>query len=303
MAEIEGFSGVVTITRDGRPVSTTTGGGYTPTTPFQIASVSKNFAATLTMMLVERGALDLHEPVTRWLPEAPGSWRDLTLHHFLSNSSGIGHWPEIPMDPAKPATRDERLAAIVGAPRKFDPGTRFLYSSPGYLVVGVVAERAAGMAYPELLAENILRPLGLAATGSGRPQGVAPGHHAGTPIEPWDLGSMIGSGDLWSTVADLHVYAKALDEGALVSPASLARMRTQHIPFAESDGTPDGGLVVTGYGYGHFIGTFNGQPAVLHTGDNPGYRSLLGWLGDLRIVALANEDTVAWEDILARLLP
>src|SRR5262249_18285561 len=59
VSEIAGLSGVVVVTQDGRPVTMRTGGGCTSTTCFQIASVSKNFAATLVLMLAEGGRLDL----------------------------------------------------------------------------------------------------------------------------------------------------------------------------------------------------------------------------------------------------
>jgi CubicO group peptidase (beta-lactamase class C family) len=305
MPEIEGLSWVVTITHEGRPVTTTTGGGCAPTTRFQIASVSKNFTSTLTMMLVEEGLLALHEPIDHWLPEAPPSWHALTLHHFLSNSSGIGHWKDVPgMDPSAPATRDDRLELVLRAPLQFEPGTQFRYSSPAFIAVGVVAERATGKPYAELLAERILQPLGLTSTASGsRPQDVVQGHHAGEPVEPWDLASMTGSGDMWSTTEDLVVYARALDAGALVSRDSLALMRTQHSAFIEPERSPDGRLELTGYGYGHYVGTFDGRPAALHTGDNPGYKSLVGWLpAGVGIVALSNDDSIQWEDVLLRVL-
>ncbi|GIF63237.1 hypothetical protein Ais01nite_12720 [Asanoa ishikariensis] len=302
MPEIENFSGVIAVTRGGHPVATTTRGPWTSATPFQIASVSKNFTATLALMLVEDGVLDLHEPLTRWLPEAQPS---VSLHHILSNTSGIGHWQDVPgMDPKTPATRDERLALVVRAPLLSAPGKEFHYSSPAFLLAGVVAERAAGRPYTELLVEKILKPLGLAATGSGvAPLGVAPGHHQGTPVAPWDLRSMIGSGDMFSTAADLVAYAHAVRDGSLVSPASLALMRTPHVAFPEPDRSPDGRLEIVGYGYGHYVGTFDGRPAVLHTGDNPGYKSLVGWFpDDVVIVALSNDDAVRWEDALAQVL-
>jgi CubicO group peptidase (beta-lactamase class C family) len=304
MSKIEGLSGIV-VTDDGSRVNQWTGGRCTPQTRFQIASVSKNFAASLTMLLVADGLLDLHEPVGKWLPEAPSSWRSMSLHHLLSNSSGIGHWKEIPgTDPAVPAGRDDRLEAILRAPLRFEPGTQFHYSSPAFIVVGVVAERAAGAAYPQLLSDRILRPLGLTRTVSGsRPDDVIQGHHDGEPIPSWDLTSVIGSGDMCSTAEDLMTYAQALGSGAVVSADSLALMRTRHIAFAEPDRSPDGRLDVTGYGYGHYVGTFDGRPAVLHTGDNPGYRSLVGWLGEsMHIVALSNDDAILWEDVLARVL-
>lgn len=305
MPELEGLSGVVRVSREGRPVSTWTGGGCTPTTRFQIASVSKNFASTLTMMLTEEGDLDLHEPLDRWLPEASPSWHALTMHHLLSNSSGIGHWNEAPgMDPSTPATRDERLERVLRAPLQFEPGTQFRYSSPAFIVVGAVVERATGRQYANLLAEKILQPLALTSTASGtRPPEVVQGKHAGEPVEPWDLSSMVGTGDIWSTADDLTVYAHALDSGALVSPESLAQMRTQYAAFAEPDRSPDGRLELTGYGYGHYVGSFNGHPAALHTGDNPGYKSLVGWLPDgITIVALSNDDSVQWDDLLMQVL-
>jgi hypothetical protein len=62
-------------------------------------------------------------------------------------------------------------------------------------------------------------------------------------------------------------------------------------------------LELTGYGYGHYVGTFDGRPAALHTGDNPGYKSLVGWLSDgVGIVALSNDDSVQWEDVLMHML-
>jgi CubicO group peptidase (beta-lactamase class C family) len=303
--EIEGLSGVVAITREGRPVQTMTGGGCTPSTRFQIASVSKNFTATLTMMLVEEGLLDLHEPVHHWLPEAPPSWHALTLHHLLNSSSGIGHWNEVPgMDPSVPATRGDRLKLVLRGPLLSEPGTQFRYSSPAFLVVGVVVERATGKPYPDVLGERILQPLGLTSTVSGsRPEDVVQGHHAGEPVEPWDLASMIGTGDMCSTTEDLLAYGHGLDAGALVSRDSLALMRTRHVALREPERSPDGRLEVSGYGYGHYIGTLDGRPAALHTGDNPGYKSLLGWLPDgVSIVALFNDDSIQWEDVLSHVL-
>jgi CubicO group peptidase (beta-lactamase class C family) len=304
VSEIAGLSGVVVVAQEGQPVTVRTGGGCTSTTCFQIASVSKNFAATLVMMLAEDGLLDLHEPVRRWLPEAPPSWPDIALHHLLSNSSGIGHWTDTGLDPAALATKDETLRTLLHAPLLFEPGARFSYSSPAFLAASVVVERITGGPFGQLLSERILEPVGLTGTTSGTaPLDVATGHHAGTPQPAWDLSVMTGAGNMWSTPDDLVVYAQALTKGRLVSEESLRLMRTPYATMAEPERTPDGRLVVTGYGYGHWIGTFDGRPAYLHTGDNPGYKSIVGWLPDNTIiVGLSNEDTTEWEDVLTTVL-
>jgi hypothetical protein len=61
--------------------------------------------------------------------------------------------------------------------------------------------------------------------------------------------------------------------------------------------------VITGYGYGLYLGTFDGEPVSLHTGDNPGYRSVLGWFpGGRQLVGLANDDDLDWDRVLAAVL-
>ncbi len=231
----------------------------------------------------------------------PPSWPDITLHHLLSNSSGIGHWKETGVDPAALSTKDDTLRTLLHAPLLFAPGTRFSYSSPAFLALSVVVERITGASFGHLLGEQILQPLGLTAATSGTaPVEVATGHHAGVAVPAWDLSLMTGAGNMWSTTDDLLVYAQALATGQLVSMESLALMRTAHATLPEPDRTPDGRLEVTGYGYRTFIATFDGRPAYLHTGDNPGYKSLVAWLPDgVGVVGLSNEDTTGWEEVLA----
>jgi CubicO group peptidase (beta-lactamase class C family) len=298
------LSGAVVVAHRGRPMTTVTGGGCTATSRFQIASVSKVFAAALAMRLAERGALDPDEPITRWLPEAPAAWRDLTPHHFLTHTSGIGHWKDVPgLHPARLGPPGAALAAVLQAPFAYEPGAAWRYSSPGYLVVGTVVERAAGIPYGDLLAAEILRPLGLADTAAGRqPDGAVPGHRDGAPVEPWDLSGMTGAGDMWSTVDDLTAFARAFDAGEVVGAESLARMRRPHAAFPEPDRSPDGRLVLTGYGYGLYVGEFDGRPASQHTGDNPGYCSLLAWLPDgVTLAGLSNDEATDWDEVLASL--
>ncbi len=290
-------SGVLSFAEAGHPLRTETAGGWTPSTPFQIASVSKNIAATLVVMLADEDRLDLHEPLARWLPEATPAWHLRTLHQLLSHTAGVGHWPDVPgLSPAIPATRDERLTVLLGEPPKA-PG-RFHYSGPGYLVVGAVAERAGGKSYAELLADRILGPLGMTATVSGtQPPGAAPGLRAGKPVRPWDTSSMVGAGDLWSTAEDLAAFA--LHRATLLTPQSLDLMRTEHARFDRPDTSADGRIAITGHGYGHFTGTIDGRPVTMHTGDQPGYASILAWLPDGRaMIGLANEGSTDWEDFL-----
>jgi len=276
----------------------------TPRTRFQLCSISKQFAAAAALLLAEAGRLALDDPVERWLPGGPSQWSGVTLHHLLSHTAGVPHWCEAPgLDPAEPVPVGERLAAIQAAPLRTAPGQAWHYSSPGFVLVGLIVERASGRPYAQFLTERILGPLDLTATSVGGPppEPAARGYRDGRPVTPFDLAAMTGTGDIWSTAADLARFTAALHAGNLITNESLHAMLTPHAPIEDDDET----LITTGYGYGMFTGTFAGQAAYYHPGDNPGYQSFSGWLPDLAasLVVLANDESVSMTDLLRQLLP
>src|SRR5690349_8776060 len=174
--------GVAMVTRAGT-VRTELAGGLadaaagipcTARTRFQICSISKQFAAVAALLLAEDGRLALDDPVDRWLPGG-------------------------------------RLAAIQAAPLRTAPGETWHYSSPGFVLVGLIVERASGQPYARFLTERILAPLGLAATsvGGAPPEPAARGYRDGAPVTPFDLAAMAGTGDIWSTAADLASFTAA----------------------------------------------------------------------------------------------
>ncbi len=324
MRSVEGLRGAVTVTRAGS-VEVELAGGLadagsgarcTPQTRFQIASVSKQFAATAVMLLAESGAVVLGEPVARWLPGSPPQWRRVTLHHLLTHTAGVRHWGDAPgFEPSQPMSIHDRLALIQQAPLLTEPGTQWRYSSPGYLLAGLIVERASGRRYPDFLTERILSPLGLTSTtAGGAPAGafMARGYRNGEPVVPWDLSAMPGTGDICSTVGDLARFTTALHSGQVLTDGSLRLVRTPHAPAGTGDstddgtddGSGDGWLTGDGYGYGQFVGTIAGQTAYFHPGDNPGYQSFAVWIpGDAAcVVILANDETASIEGLLKQLL-
>jgi CubicO group peptidase (beta-lactamase class C family) len=278
----------------------------TSATRFQLCSVSKQFTAAAVMLLVESGRLDLREPVARWLPEGPPQWRQVALHQLLSHTAGVPHWLEAPgLDPAEPMRTSERLEVIQAAPLRTEPGAQWHYSSPGFLLAGLIVERASGQPYREFLADRILSPLKLTQTTvGGAPGAAARGHRDGQPVAPWDLGAMPGTGDIWSTARDLTRFTTALHAGELLAASSLRAMCTAHATLDDDDeGEPR--LITTGYGYGMFTGNFAGRAAYYHPGDNPGYQSFACWIPDraASIVILVNDEAASVTGLLRQLLP
>jgi CubicO group peptidase (beta-lactamase class C family) len=315
MKPIQGLAGSVMVTRDGSvltelaqgPADISTGTACTARTRFQLCSVSKQFTAAATLLLADSGHLDLAEPVARWLPAGPPIWQRITLHQLLSHTSGLGHWSDVPgLDPSQSLSSAEQLALIQRAPLRSEPGVTWRYSSPGFLLAGHIAAQASGQPYPDFVAARILSPLGLTCTSvGGVPSGgpVARGYLAGRPVPSWDLDTMGGTGAIWSTAGDLTRFTAALHGGALVSPGSLAAMRTPHAPLpADEAGDPQ--FSARGYGYGMFTGDFGGHAAYYHPGDNPGYRSFVAWIPDLAasVVMLVNDEDVNIDNLIGQLI-
>ena len=264
------FRGAALVTAPtGEPLKALTGGGVDLGTRMQVASVSKVFAAAVTLTLVDRRVLSLGDPVPPW----PG----VTVHHLLSQTSGLGQFDDMPSIDLKAGVVSRDL--IRQEPLIHQPGTRWRYSSPGYIMLGELIERAVDRPYPELVNELLIEPLGLGETAVGaRPADAASGHHDGVPAKEWDLTALTGTGDIWSTVGDLNRLAHGLDR------AVLQRMRQPRAALPE----PDGGL--THYGYGLYLG----DGIALHKGDVPGFRSVLAFLPDGRAAAvLSNDETAA----------
>ena len=302
------------VTRDGSVVADLAGGladleagvPCTSATRFQVCSVSKQFTAAACLLLVESGSLALREPVGRWLPEAPPQWQQVTLHHLLSHTAGIPHWLEAPgLDPAEAMSISRRLEIILTTPLRSEPGAQWHYSSPGYVLAGLIVERAGGRPYGEFLAERIMSPLQLTQTTvGGVPDGAARGYKDGQPVTPFDLDRVPGTGDVWSTASDLSRFAAALHGGELITACSLRAMGTADARIDDDDdGEPR--LITTGYGYGMFTGIFAGRAALYHPGDNPGYRSLACWIPDrsASVVILVNDEAANVTSLLRQLLP
>lgn len=294
------FTGVVLTVRDGqvlnvRSVGFVDGGTRLPwsaATPTQIASISKQFAAVVALLLADCGVLDLDDAVRRHQKSAPPRWDDVSLRQLITHTAGVSHWSEAPgFVPATSMAAAERLERIFAAPLHRPPGTEWRYSSPGYIVLASALGAAAGRPYQALVRDLIIDRLGLAATTVGEiPREGARGYRGESEVASWNLETMPGTGDIWSSATDLAAFLAALHSGQLLPTSAQKVFREMQVP--RQNDASDGALRTTSYGCGHFIGTVRGAEARLHPGDNPGYLSLAAWLPQQRsvIVALSNDE-------------
>ncbi|AOP47277.1 serine hydrolase domain-containing protein [Streptomyces lydicus] len=222
---------VLGVTRRGRRTVVTGGSALSPPTPrhalrYELGSLSKTFTVLLLADLAGDGVLALDDPLVAHLPELPlrhPYTRRITLWHLATHTSGL---PRIPTDLVAGALvhpyangyaayDTERLLQTFARTRpRHRPGTRWRYSNFGVALLGPALSRAAGVGYPALLSDRVLRPLGLTDTslGPGTTGTDAIGHRTNgvTPVRSADMGAFHAAGSVRATPGDLLGYLEAL---------------------------------------------------------------------------------------------
>jgi CubicO group peptidase (beta-lactamase class C family) len=143
-----------------------TGAAISTDTVFDIASVSKQFTATATLLLVETGKLTLSDPVSQYVPDLPAWAARVTIVEMMHHTSGIPDYVGLLQDQgyqySDRTTETDALQALAGATElTFNPGTRYEYSNSNYLLLGEVVHRVSGQPLPDFLSTQIFQPLGL----------------------------------------------------------------------------------------------------------------------------------------------
>lgn len=276
-----GFRGVVRVERDGRLLVEKAYGGRDPGAAFWIASVSKSFTATLVLRLAERKALRLGDELSRWLPDAPPGRRAIRIDELLTHTSGL---PRATYEAEGIADASEAARRILSLPA----GTRgaFAYTNDGYALLAIVAERAGGAPFLDLLRREVLEPAGLSSTGlwpacvkGVRVADLREAPEGARARENWGFKGGIG---LCSTAADLAAFFRALAGGSLLSPASLDLAWAEAVPI--SSGHSGRGFFVSRSGRGAKVVWTRGTEEAGHNAAVkwfPGERVLLVVLSDV----------------------
>lgn len=212
-------------------------------TRFGIASGTKGLTAMVVVGLVADGRLAMSTPARSLLgDDLPLVGDDVTVEHLLAHRSGIGDYVDeeadldvndhlLPVPVHELAQTEDYLRVLGGHPTKFPAGERFSYSNGGYVVLALLAERAAGVPFAELVEERVCRPAGMVDTAFLRsdelPGRAATGYlyEDGLRTNVFHL-PVVGSGDggAYSTAADVHRLWSAFFAGRIVPPEWVAEM-------------------------------------------------------------------------------
>src|SRR3984957_9713146 len=258
---------------------------------FQSGSVGKQFTATAVMMLVEEGKVALDDPLTKYFPDAPASWKEVTVRELLSHTAGFGDYPA-KFNFRKDWTEAELLKLVEGIPLAYPPGTKWDYSNLGFLTLGILIHQVTGEFYGDFLQQRIFQPLGMQTTRIISEADIVPNRAAGYRLVKGELKNQewvapmvntTADGSLYFSILDLAKWDAALYTDKLLKRSSLDLMWTV---AKLKNGEPNKG----NYGFGWFIEQRNGHRCIHHDGAWQGFETAIDRYVDdqLTVVALSN---------------
>lgn len=305
-------------------------------TRYRSASISKWFTATVAMILVEQGKLDLDESIQEHCPDFPRKRWPITARQLLTHTSGIRSYADYETEFAQASSDEERadieqrrnrdalgsytrytdvvtpLANFKNDSLVFEPSTDWLYTSFGYRVLACVIEGAAGQTYQSLLDAEVIEPTGLIRTVPDDAWAIVPHRAAGyrlnrgEPIRRADMRDVsenLPAGGHLTTASDLIRFAQAFQAGQLVSPESVSLM-TQGLSGkgVETENYTSWRYAIPSrdrYGYGIMSFPNETQLWIGHTGRQAGTSSIIVLVPDQDISIAVLTNVKGWGGYLS----
>ena len=216
----------------------------TPSTVYNIGSVSKTIAGVAVMQLVERGRVDLEDPIQKYAPSFPDKGWPITIWHLMTHTSGIRHYTrdDFPDSPVNEnmvpfASLEDAIGIFKDDPLLFEPGTYFQYSSYAVNLLQGVVEAASGLGFEEYLSNHVWGPAGMVGARLDIPERIVPHRAEGyresdgrfTNYPYGDLTYKFAGGGMIATVEDLVRFGLAVTRGTLLHSDTVEQMLTPQL--------------------------------------------------------------------------
>lgn len=280
---------------------------------FNIASISKQFTAAVVMLAVERGLLNLDDPLAKYFPEIP--YEGITVRQMLTHTSGLPEQNEFMFkywsSDAPVTNRDMVEYLIKYKPEAaFKPGADFEYCNTNYSLLAMIVEKVTNQKFQDFVTKNIFEPLQMKQTRFLNPTAGnyktipnqtenyiadTEGKEYFTPREipqyknAVAMLGLVGAGNIYSTAADLLKWQESLKSAKILKRESLAQMESPQ-EEEEVKGNVDGS---DAYGYGLAIKYIYGDTRIYHYGGTLGYWNSLQHFKntDRTIIVLTNNES------------
>lgn len=268
---------------------------------FHLGSCTKSMTATLAAMLVDEGKLTWTRTIAEAFPELKATlhpqYAGVTLRQLLAHMGGApaapppAVWERAVREQGTPIEqRREYVTGVLTQPPEAAPGSRFIYSNQGFVIAGVMIERAAGQPWETLMRERLFAPLGMTSAGFGSP--AAP---SGRVDQPW--GHADDHGTLTPTLVDNPI---ALGPAGRVHASldDMARYARFHLRGERAPGRPPllapetlrllhtrRDQEIYGFGWAFVEQPWTHGPAITHAGSNNAWFMSV-WIAPARDAAL-----------------
>lgn len=265
-------------------------------TLFQLASISKQFTATVILSLVERGRLALTSRVAEFYPGFPHG-DSVSVEQLLTHTAGIPDYSTEELLAHAPGGRADGTR-LRDTTFHFPPGAGWRYSNAGYVLLAIIIRQATGLSYEEAVRRTIFEPLGMGRSGfdfaSAPAARRAVGYRSLTdsaavraPIA--DSVGTVGAGSIYSNAGDLYRWHRGMQSARVIGPALMERAATAR-------GAP--------YGYGVFVDSLFGRRVLAHGGDIDGFSTYLARIpdDDVCVVLLGNTEGMNLQPLARKIL-
>ena len=280
-----GFSGVVLVSKKGE-IILSKGYGWadrknkipnSPSTVFNIGSVTKQFTASAVLKLVEQGRIETSDKIGSYFNQAPVDKRDISIHQLLTHTSGISN--RTGGFRYNEASKEQFLKEFFESELQSKPGTKYQYANANYIILTAIIESVSGQTYSSFLNDYLFVPSQMKNTGyksiNFGTERLAHGYYYDTNDEQWiDWGTTqehlpyndkhwysIGKGDIHSTIEDLYKWHVSLNNNIVLTSKNKEIQETAYV--AEND------KMTSYYGYGWAISKSNRDTKIVaHNGSN-----------------------------------
>ncbi|WP_332736263.1 serine hydrolase domain-containing protein [Flavihumibacter sp.] len=258
----------------------------------RISSISKQFFTTAIMKLMEEGKLDIDDGVHKYFPDAPETWRPITIKNLMTHTSGLKREPPA-YDNFKIQPDLDVIKSAYNLPLDFKTGEKFQYCNTGYYMLAEIIKQVSGMPWQDYIRSALFIPAGMNNSYLTDFYQIIPNrangymHKKDTLVNATAMVAIRPSGGFLSTSTDMILWDKVLREKNKILKKENWELLWQ--PFIKASGSLDS---KAHYGFGWYIDERNGHKVIWHGGANAGFRSNYARFvnDDLSIIILTNTE-------------
>lgn len=258
----------------------------------RISSISKQFFTTAIMKLMEDGKLDIEDGVHKYFPDAPETWRPITIKNLMTHTSGLQREPPA-YDNFKIQPDIDLIKSAYNLPLVFKTGEKFQYCNTGYYMLAEIIKQVSGMPWQDYIHSALFIPAGMNNSYLTDFYQIIPNrangymHKKDTLLNATAMVAIRPSGGFLSTSTDMILWDKVLREKNKILKKENWELLWQ--PFIKASENLES---KAHYGFGWYIDERNGHKVIWHGGANSGFRSNYARFvnDDLSIIILTNTE-------------